>query len=281
MNNYRVRQNANEERYAQRIVASNGCYKRVEKVDVGMGKYAIINMDTGNKLSNVSKRYTLVKNEEVFQPFVNRFGVQNVSRFIEYGRGKFAHMRINTGREFNFGTEEKPDIIKEQIIVENSYNKTRSFRFMFGAFRLVCTNGLYSGNCSMKYKKIHVGEIPVQEIINNVINNYEKNSFELWKSFKEIPLTLEAELKMLETFEAFEIKEENKHSWDLNSQIRRRAIRLVTAEASVDNQRNGWGLFNQINRAIEYEVSGRSAVSKRMLGNRKAEEFLTAQLNLN
>jgi hypothetical protein len=256
-------------------------YFKVEKINTGMGKYAIVNMENGTKLADVSERYTLVKNEDIFKPFIERFGIENIARFIGYGRGKYSHMRINTGREFNFGTDEMPDIIKEQIVVENSYNKTRSFRFMFGAFRLVCTNGLYTGQCLLKYRKIHVGEIPVQELISNVINNYEQNSFDLWKSFKNVNMTLEQQIKMLETFEAFEIKEENKGSYDLNHRIVNRAKMFLGKNESVDNQRNGWGLFNQLNRAIEIEVSGNSKISQRVKANQKAESFLAMSLNLN
>lgn len=257
-------------------------YFPVAKIDRGMGKYSIIKVDTGDVISDVSKRYTLIKNEDIFQPFIDKFGIDNINGFIGYGKGKYSHMSIKTGRQFNFGTEEKPDIIKEQIIIENSYNKTRSFRFMFGAFRMVCSNGLYSGNCSISYRKIHVGEIPVQELIDNVINNYEKNSFELWKSFREIPMTLSEQIKMIETFEAYEIKEENKDtSKDVNRNIRKTTRRYLEQPETVDNQRNAWGLYNQLNRAIEYEVSARSAVAKRILGNINAEKYLAKSLNLN
>lgn len=277
--NYRARRNEYEITRAKREVPNS--YFGVAKIDRGMGKYSIVNTSTGEVISNVSKRYTLIKNEDVFQPFIDRFGIDNIRKFIGYGRGKYSHMRINTGRRFNFGTEEKTDWVDEQIIVENSYNKTRSFRFMFGAFRMVCTNGLYSGNCSISYRKIHVGEIPVQEIVDNVLNNYEKNSFELWKSFRGTPMTLSEQIKMIETFEAYEIKDENKSDWDINCKIRCTTRRYLEKDETVDNQRNAWGLYNQINRAIEHEVSARSAVSKRILGNVNAENYLAKSLNLN
>lgn len=257
--------------YRGRVEAS---YFDVKKSYAGNKRYAIINRETGDKLSEVSKRYCLVKNEDIFKPFVEKFGIENIRTFYGYGNRKYYHMRINTGRRFNFGTEENPDWIEEQIIVENSYNKTKSFTFMFGAFRWVCTNGLFSGNAQITYKKIHVGSIPVKRLVNGVINNYEKNSFETWKNLKDKPLTLDTQIKIIETFEAFALKEENKGQWDINHKILNRTKRYLEKDESVDNQRNGWGLYNQVNRAIAFEVSGDSNVSKRISANRKLETFL-------
>jgi len=85
-------------------------YFPVEKIKTGINKYAIIRKDTGDKLSEVSKRYKLVRNIDIFKPFVDRFGVENIQKFYGWGKSKYFYMEINTGRKFNFGTEEKPDI---------------------------------------------------------------------------------------------------------------------------------------------------------------------------
>lgn len=247
----------------------------VEKVEIGMGRYAIINRETGDKLSEVSQRYTLVKNQDVFAPFVKEFGIENVKSFYGYGNRKYYYMSINTGRQFNFGTDENPDLIDERIIIQNSYNKTRSFSFMVGAFRFVCSNGLYSGQAILNYKKIHVGEIPVQKMVFETMLRYTDNSFETWKRFKNVPLTVEQELKIVEGFEMKDLSEEKQaDSYNVNIRVRQQARRLIEKNESVDNQRNGWGLMNQINRAVANVLYGNSKTSERITANRKLEDYL-------
>ena len=97
-------------------------YFPVKKVAMGNKKYAIVNQENGQKLSEVSKRYTLVKNRDVFEPFVKEFGVERIRKFYGYGNAKYYYMEIETGRQFNFGTEEKPDMVNEVLCIANSYN---------------------------------------------------------------------------------------------------------------------------------------------------------------
>lgn len=269
-----------------RIEAS---YFPVEKVKYADNKHRIINKETGDVLTGkddfVTDRYTVVQNRQVFQPFVDRFGIDNVKTHFGYGNNKFYYMEINTGRRFNFGTEENPDFVDERMIIQNSYNKSKSFSFMVGAFRWVCSNGLYSGTALVSYKKIHVGEIPVMKLVFEAMLKYEDNTFDTWKDFQKVNLTVNQEKTLIERFEAKEVKRDNEsgeitstNAVRTNRYIRSRANRLIESRESVDNQRNGWGLYNQLNRAINYEMNGKSKVSEKINANKRLEEFLKAEL---
>lgn len=266
----------------RRAIQIERAYHNVEKIYAGGDRHYIINTDTGEKISEVSNRYTLIKNKDIFQPFIEKFGIENVSRFIQYGNGKYTHMEIETGRGFDFGERNgRVDTIKERLVIQNSYNKTKSFAFMFGAFRLICTNGLYTGTALINYKKIHVGEIPVAKLIADVLNRYQYNSFELWQNLKNIPLDLPTELELIEKFRPYDLKEEQEAKrWNINNQIKYTARRLVSGAETLDNQRNAWGLFNMLNRAIDRNVRGDSQIQKRITANKRAEEHLTSNLIL-
>ena len=261
----------------------------VRKVEAGDGKYHLIDGNTGRIISDVSKRYELVPNEKVFKPFVEQFGLENLKRFFQYGNGKYTYAEFNTGRTFNLGTDEAPDIVDERLIVQNSYNKTRAFAFMYGAFRHVCTNGLYSGQAVIAFRKKHVGDIPVDGMIQTVFNSYQENNFDLWRKLKEATLSKDEEIALVNDFQAYEVKntEANSAYWDRNSnkqvnnRIKSLAARYIEKPESIDNQRNAWGLYNQINRAISGIVDGRSQVNKVILGNKNAEIYLSGKLNLN
>ncbi|MGH2564056.1 MAG: DUF932 domain-containing protein [Ginsengibacter sp.] len=272
----------------QRAV-DQACYP-VRKVENGNGKFNLINGQTGGVISEVSQRYELVSNEKVFKPFVEKFGLENVKRFYQYGNGRYTFAEFETGRTFNLGMGTgQEDIIRERLVVQNSYDKTRAFSFMFGAFRMVCTNGLYSGQALIAFRKKHVGEIPIDDMVNNALNSYHANSFELWGRLKNVSLTKEQEISLLNDFQTYEVKktEANSFYYDYNSnkqvnnRIQNIATRLIEKDESIDNQRNAWGLYNQINRAIANVIDNRTQINKVILGNKNAEAYLSQKLNLN
>ena len=258
----------------------------VEKVKLSDKRYSLVNGRTGLPISEVSNRYTVVQNSEIFMPFVEKFGMDNMKTSYSYGAGKHYVAKFFTGREFDFGTPGQPDIIKEQIIVQNSYDKSKSFSFMFGAFRFVCSNGLYTGTALVNFRKIHVGEIPVQEIVQSVMNSYEKNNFATWEKFRKVPLSEDKELALLDKFEALNVSDEARlcnYSGPVakNRYIRNTASWKIRQKETINNQRNAWGLFNQINYAIDRNISGKSNLGRRIKANQKLEDYLIKELNLN
>ena len=275
------REQERKNRWIERIkYAVDRSYFPVSKVPMGdNGKFAIVNRETSQKLSEVSKRYTLIKNIDIFEPFIKQFGYEAVHKFYNYGNNKFYYMEIKTGRSFNFGTDEKPDMVDEILSITNSYNKTKSFQFRLGAFRWVCANGLHSGEALVNYKKIHVGEIPVQKLVFQALLKYQDNTFDNWKRLKEVELTTDRKIAIVENLKIFDETNKNGEAIDnnriLNARIRRTAIRKLNYNTNeTDNQSNGWGLYNQINYAIDYEVSGKAKIEKRITANKRMEEYL-------
>lgn len=249
-------------------------------------RQVIINRMTGEEINSVSNKYTLIPNKEVFQPFIDHFGVDRISGVACYGAGKYAMMKINTGRTFNLGTNTAPDILKEQVIIQNSYNLTRAFKIMIGAFRQVCLNGMYSGHMETSFRAVHTGNINYREVIDNAIANYTENNFSTWYKMRDKVLSLQEQADLVNQFNAFDVeKETGSYNQNNNAYINKRiqlvTTRLLSAPESVDNARNGWGLYNQFNRAIASTVTGRSNINKVILGNKNAENFLINKLNLN
>lgn len=259
-------------------------YFAVEKVPMGINekgkkRFGIVNRENSALLSEVSERYTLVRNQEIFKPFIEQFGYEAIRKFHDYGNGKYYYMEIETGRQFNFGTEEKPDMVDELLCIANSYNKTKSFTFKLGAFRWVCSNGLHSGEALVNYKKIHVGEIPVQKLVFQALLKFQDNTFDNWKKLKDVSLDTSRRLEVIEGLKVFdEVDKKGEKIWNnirLNSRIRRTATYKVTRNQNeIDNQENGWGLYNQINWAIDREIGGKSQIDKRITANKRMEEYL-------
>lgn len=84
---------------------------------------------------------------------------------------------------------------------------------------------------------------------------------------------------MIEKFRPFDLKPEKEQAYNnINKDIRYTARRKVSQDETVNNQRNGWGLFNQLNYAIGRNVSGTSQIQKRITANKRAENYLAETL---
>lgn len=267
---------AREEK-AKRIVENS--YFPVSKAKINDKRYNIVNLENGSILSEVSNRYTVVRNRDIFEPFVKQFGYGAIHKFYNYGKNRYYYMEIKTGRQFNFGTDEKPDVVDEILAISNSYNKTKSFTFRLGAFRWVCSNGLHSGEALVNYKKIHVGEIPVQKLVFEALLRYQDNTFDNWKRLKSVDMDENRRLEVIEGLKIFD--ETNKKGEIIESNARLNRYIKYTASwfvkknrNEVDNQPNAWGLYNQINSAIERNIGGKSQIDRRVKANKEMEKYL-------
>jgi hypothetical protein len=240
---------------------------------------------TGRVISHVSDGYALVQTRDVVAPFVERFGIENVKKVRVQGQRQgyggrvqnFAHVAIETGRTFAFKYNGQEDVIRERLIIENSYNKTRSFRFMFGAFRSVCANGLYTGQAVAAIRRAHVGRIDVPGLVSDVMASWENQSFDLWRDFQASPMTLEEEKALAASFAPFDPGTDeapNLTARRTNAAIQRRALAAVGRDESLDNQRNAWGLLNGLNFAIAKELRTPSALPRVIAANVAAERML-------
>lgn len=119
-------------------------------------KFAVIRPDTGQPMGIVSNRYGLIHHETVIN------GLRNALSNKEYQE----HIQVTNNGAFLFATykflgmtEEvsKGDKVSFQFIIKNSYDGTNSLQIIFGAFRLVCSNGMVIGKELLSYSQTHRG----------------------------------------------------------------------------------------------------------------------------
>lgn len=255
--------------------------EKVANTALRMG-YEVRNALTGQRISEVSEGYTLIDNKRLLMPFVEHFGAGSLREIRTYGSGKFLYVTFDTGRTFEMG---QGDTIRERLAIMNSYNKTRAFSFALSAWRKICANGLHGwSSLGVDFHKIHVGDIPVESMIEGVLNRYHENAFDLWRNFVDTPMTLEEQVALANDFHAYAEEEAKGNvrgvltNADVNKNIRSSTHHFLVQPESVDNVRNAWGLFNQMNRAITRNVNGNSEINKRILGNRNAERYIETAL---
>jgi len=256
------------ERY-QRILESS--YFPVTKVrdDNRLG-FALVD-DNGRKLAEVSERYELVNNKRLIQPIVDRLGID---KLVSYRRqGNNFYYLFDTGKEIDFGGNGESDILKHRILIRNSYDKTRSYNFINGAFRQVCSNGLVTLQCGFRYKKKHVGEIPVEDHVQKILASLDGVDFSFWRQLKEVKLDQSDKTILIGMFNAFDTQKEYSRSDELNRRIQYNAQYQNEREVNTNSQLNAWGLLNNINWGISRSI-GNSNTQAVISANLKLEEYL-------
>jgi len=130
-------------------------------------RLAIVRADTGQTLSVVSDRYTLVPHQrvlDVVEQAIRPLDLGPVPRGIYVDR-QGARMRAL----FKFPALARPVLNGDDICpclkIQNTYDGTSRIAIHIGAFRFVCTNlavgggGVFAGG----FMSIHAGEIPLEK----------------------------------------------------------------------------------------------------------------------
>ena len=113
-------------------------------------KFAVIRSDTKQPMGIVSNRYGLIHHKDVVDGFRKALSNTEHQEHIEV---------INNGTHL-FATYRIPEVIAEvregdqvsfQFVVKNSYDGNSSLQIIFGAFRLVCSNGMVIGKQFLNY----------------------------------------------------------------------------------------------------------------------------------
>lgn len=157
---------------------------------------AIVNPDSGEVYAIASKQYKIVKHEEILETVM-----QSVEENPEYGVPESKIWLSDNGAKMRatlkFSELEFPiqngDLINPTIDIFNSYDGSWALKVLFGAFRLICSNGLTVGETFMMYKRKHLSEgINKERIKQMLMGSLEKYSFqmELWKSWTDKVTTI-------------------------------------------------------------------------------------------
>jgi hypothetical protein len=126
------------------------------------GFKALVNPDTGQVFSIVSKDYRLIRHEEAVSrleevieksPGLGRYEVER-SFYNEGARIRQTYRFIDHTVEIN-----SRDLVSPELHLFNSYDVTWPFKVLLGAFRFVCGNGLVVGKTFLHFKRRHVYEL--------------------------------------------------------------------------------------------------------------------------
>ena len=138
----------------------------------------------------VSPGYQLVKHEDAIETVIQaidkspEFGKYDIETDIFGGGGKMKTKITFPDVKYNIG---KGDPINPTIDIKNSYDTGWQYEVRFGAFRLICSNGLVIGKSFAFYVKKHTQSLDQEAVQQILIKGMEEFSEQtgIWKKWAD------------------------------------------------------------------------------------------------
>ena len=225
---------------------------------------AIYNMNKNRVEAILTKKYKLVQYKEAFLPFVDTLRTiqmdvegkifSNGKRVfvVTYFKDERAMININ-GDELRLG-----------VVLENSVNGTSAVKGELSALRMVCSNGMVVGDVVGKIRQIHLG-------------NNKETMMEFYKSFIKEMMNNSTRLKDI-ILQAMT----DKIGQGLIEQVYAgchfgdRQIKQLIEGLKVQDEINGWDLYNRVTDWISHELN--CSFARKMNLQRQANKLLTVKL---
>jgi len=172
------------------------------------GHQAIWNPETKEIFAISSKKYKLIKHEDVLENIEEVLDRENsmgpYSRIISLdkkgGRMRATYRFSEAEVEIKDAARSTTDLVNPTIEVFNSYDLTWRHTVLLGAFRLICSNGLVVGETFMKFRKRHMQDLyleDVKEALTVGVHQLEQQAIS-WEGWSEEKMELSVVDKTIE-----------------------------------------------------------------------------------
>jgi len=177
---------------------------------------AVVDTYTGRVFAVTTNKYNILRHEDVLDVVHEaiarnpEFGNASLTLELPDDGAKMWAKYVFPETEYDIGDG---DLINPTIEVRNSYDTGWAFSLIFGAFRLVCSNGLVVGKKFTHYVHRHTHGLN-KKIIFQVLNEgMEKFSeeVELWKKWVDKVTTSTEYEQVMETMNFYKKEEEEIH----------------------------------------------------------------------
>lgn len=206
------------------------------------GKLAVVREDTNEPIAIVSNKYGLLKHKNVIDCFRDTLKESKYTEKIEVvknGAQLFATYKLDdTSIEINKG-----DIVAMQIILKNSYDGSKAFQLMLGAYRLVCTNGMVIGKEFFSYSLKHF-----------ISNKGIPESTELKTNVGVLINNFKTQLPVMQKMDKTRVNKPTDELFDSKKQFIPEYL-LNTAKEQFENEHNDsvWTYYNTLTAAITHK----------------------------
>ena len=210
---------------------------------------AIRDAQSGAVYAITSNKYNLVRHEEVIQIM---YEALNRPEMAIYGKPEVEIMILADGGKMKAKVKfpevtyeiRKQDFINPTINWMNSYDLGWKVRQLFGAFRLVCSNGMVVGKTFSKFVKRHMPSLKVKDMTVQLISgmNSLADQAELWKKLGDIKVTQE---KYDQIFVDLGVSEKRKAEIEA---IPEASTRLLLPDAVKQDTLDAWTMYNVLSQ---------------------------------
>lgn len=168
---------------------------------------AIVNPEDGHLYGIVGRDYKVIPHAESFALVeealkeMPEYGTPDVSaKFINNGSRMICDVKFPEAPVM-VGTNN--DMLDPKITVFNSYDGSWRYQLAFGAFRLVCTNGLIIGERVLQVNKKHTKNFNVFYILDTLKKGMENfsNQKKIWDTWYDKQISLAEAQKKIEEIE--------------------------------------------------------------------------------
>ncbi len=237
------------------------------KVD---GAFAIVDQNEGTFFNFCSDQYQVVPYEDVISLIeevtsdLPEFGKPTIVPHIFADGGKMKVKATFQDIEYEI---KKGDIVNPKIEVYTSYDLGWKLRSLFGAYRLVCTNGLTVGKLFSKFAKRHMLSLNPEDMKLSIQGGMGifSEQIGLWKKWAELQIVEELYdgiWKELPMSDGEKVKIEK---------LPEAGTQLLLPNALEQNQLTAWGFYSVVTQFVTHEI--KSDIRREEIGPRVTQAF--------
>lgn len=220
------------------------------------GHKAVVNQENERQVFGiVTEAYTIVQHDEVvdkIESAVDRLGLKYQKKIVDLGdwaRIKveimFPEIQINLGNG---------DVSHFRATFDNSYDSSTGLRLDIGAYRLVCTNGLYIGEKWGAYYHRHTQNIDINMLEQSVQHGVEVFQTRVKGMFEQMantPITPDQARAFLD--DSIEKKLiANKYLEGMKSRLDSGGDIEIKKDSQIDSQ---WMLYNLVSEELTHNCT--------------------------
>ena len=236
---------------------------------MGAPNFALVG-DNDHIYSTVTQNYQLIRHEEAIdmvekalvkvpefgdaQRTVKLYGKENGRMIVEY---EFRDHPVYV---------DSTDRLYPRILLTNSYDKGKAVQLQFGAFRLVCSNGMVTGTKELAYRREHHQNIDLdqlQEWLFAAMDRFSEQN-ELWKTWADDVIEQPAAISKVEDLRLTD--QQTQEVLSLPEKLTGHRLNLAETVSR-------WVLFNIMTQYISHHV--KSIRRQQILHNRAAQLIRT------
>ncbi|WP_281188834.1 DUF932 domain-containing protein [Vibrio harveyi] len=227
-------------------------------------RQAVYDVANNRVIAVHGKQYSLVKNQyayDMVNEAINELGTKGIidvsdmyikDDCVNKG-GKAIRQYVFPNHKLNFGGDE----VMMRIVVINSYDGSANFSLQVGGFRIVCLNGLVTGQKFMNLNQRHSGIINFTDIEKKLVT--ASTSFETmgdyWNKMVNTPISQKQSDLLWTEFATEQGKKPSMLKYGLINDLFDNHVKTLG--------RNYWAAYNTLTAwATHYEVQDRNIANK-------------------